>query len=91
MTAGVVKKAAISQDSPPPVPATIPESPTSSPGEQKPKNDVGANSGNPPPQVKVEVEDSPVIKVAASSPVGSHPLLQFRNPLSGNMTPVCRT
>ena len=59
--AGVVKKAAVSQDSSGLAPTAIPESQTSSPGEQKPQNNVGANSGNPPPLIKVETEDGPMI------------------------------
>ena len=61
LAADVIKKAAVLQDSPGPAPTAIPESQTSSPGEQKPQNNVGSNSANPPPLIKVETEDSPVI------------------------------
>ena len=54
MEKGLVKKTVTLQDSPSPGPAAIPESPVSSPGEQKCQNVVGSS---PPTGVKVEQMD----------------------------------
>lgn len=63
MEKGLVKKTVTLQDSPSPGPAAIPESPVSSPGEQKCQNIVGLG---PPTGVKVEQMDMTDKKVCVT-------------------------